>query len=134
MLAGHQLHKAAGLTQAGDTSGNLAQGPIKDVISALMYYGWKMEQAHIRINEEGWDLDLSIGSRSMLKHYLVLAHDNRTYTELEQQLRDRGAWKHSEAIKWEVIRKFLFNGKIKHTHTGALLNLITNIVPTQAWL
>ncbi len=85
-------------------------------------------------NEHGEEMDLSFGSPAMLKHQLIASHDKKTYRELEQQLRDSGAWKHEEHINWEVIRKFLRNAKIKSTHKSALLNLLTDTVPTTAWL
>ncbi len=86
-MNGHQLHKAS---EAEDTNGSLAQGPKNAVISALRYHGWKMEQARILINEDEWGMDFTIGSPTMLKYYLVMAHDQRTYKGLEQQLRDKG--------------------------------------------
>ncbi len=49
------------------------------------------------VNEVGWDLDLSIGSPAMLKHYLAMAHCKTTCKELAATQR-KGVWKWEEAI------------------------------------
>ena len=78
LLNGMQLHQAASIIQAGDDIDHKAQGPIKAIVKALKFYGWKMLQAHILVNEEGAELDMSVGSPAMLKDYVVLSHDSNT--------------------------------------------------------
>ncbi len=46
-----------------------------------------MINAHMLENEDGLSMDLTVGSPAMLKHYLILAHDKKSYKEIEYELR-----------------------------------------------
>ncbi len=70
-----------------------------------------MKNTHLLENEDGLQLDLTIGSPAMLKHYLILAQDKKGYKEIEDELREQGKWRQKEAINWKVLRKVLLSRK-----------------------
>jgi hypothetical protein len=69
-LTGKELHDAATLIRESI----LPQGPLLAVQHSLKQLKWCLPQAHIMKNNDGEDLDLTLGSPTMLKHYIVIAH------------------------------------------------------------
>ena len=67
-LTGKELHDAATLIRES----TLPQGPLLAVQHSLKQLKWCLPQAHIMKHSEGEDLDLTLGSPTMLKHYIVI--------------------------------------------------------------
>ena len=70
-----------------------------------------MINAHMLENEDGMSMDLTVGSPVMLKHYNILAHDKKSYKEIEDELRQQGKWRQKEAINLAVLRTLLLSKK-----------------------
>ncbi len=85
-LSGHELHTAAGLIR--DTV--LPQGPLLAVQSALKQLNWSLPQAHIMGGSAQGQFDMTRGTPTMLKHYVVLAHQDNVNNELAKLFAVKG--------------------------------------------
>ena len=58
-------------------------------------------------NSEGEDLDLTLGSPTMLKHYIVIDRQKNVNQELNDIFQKKGLLAGDQSIDWDILRTFL---------------------------
>ena len=111
VLSGLELHRIANIlkkTQPGD----LPQGPLRALGSALKWFGWTMDQAFLIKCHKGLTLDLTAGSPAMLRFYLIEAAASKINDELNSILLARDQIG-THKPNWEVIHRFMKKQMLK---------------------
>ncbi len=80
------------------------------------------------------DLDMTRGSPTMLKHYVVLAHQDNVNKELATLFAVKGLLAADQTLDWDLLRSFLGKKKIPSIDKAACIAALYGSFPTPAWL
>ncbi len=116
-LTGVELHRVAALIRHGI----LPQGPLSAIRQALENIKWNMPQAHLMVNKHGQGLDLTVGSPTMLKHFIADQIILSQHEETNSMMISKGRLRVGQDLSWPLLRTFLTKKALASSHKAALL-------------
>ena len=85
-LSGRELHRAIHYMNNLKCPTMMPQGPIRALSKGLKEFGWQAKEAHILIDDQGNEMDLTLGSPMMRRSSLIASYDRKRKVEIETLL------------------------------------------------